>query len=138
MSLKTPEPIQIFTPLLTPEAKCRKIISKFKFQRFTPNTKMCTKEIFNSICQSGQQGWAIDDEEFHEGVRCIAAAIFDRESNVVDAVSLSGPKQRVVDNRLFEISAGVVATAAAISKGLGYVPNVRGANLNFKRRSQDK
>lgn len=123
-----------------PEEKCRKLISKFKFQSFTPNAKITTKEIFNSICQSGQQGWAIDDEEFHEGVRSIVAAIFDRESNVVGAVSLSSPKQRVVENRLPEISAGVVATAAAISKGLVYGSRARarGANLNFKRSSQDK
>jgi len=92
------------------------------FEKFTVNTLLNTDEIVTSIQEAGRRGWALDDEEFYEGVRCVAAAVRDHEGLVVAAVSLSGPKFRLADGKLPDTAQRVTAAAAAISRDLGYVP----------------
>ena len=71
-----------------------------------------------------RRGWALDDEEFYEGVRCVAAAVRDHEGVVIAAVSLSGPKFRLDTEKIPELANRVTAAAAATSRDLGYVPKV--------------
>lgn len=65
------------------------------------------------------QGFAIDEEEFHLGVMCIAAPIFSQEGKVIAAITSSGPNFRVQANldQIVEITQEV---ATQISAALGY------------------
>ena len=38
-----------------------------------------------------EQGFALDNEEFDLGVRCIAAPIFDYREKVIGSIGISGP-----------------------------------------------
>jgi DNA-binding IclR family transcriptional regulator len=67
------------------------------------------------------RGVAFDDEERIEGVRCVAAPIFDH-SEVVGAVSLSAPAFRVSVDQLNELAGPVAETASRISERLGFRP----------------
>ena len=49
----------------------------------------------NELAAIHQQGFAIDNEELEEGVRCLAAAIFNEQGRVVAGISLSAPAQRI-------------------------------------------
>ena len=44
-------------------------------------------------------GYSTDDEEHTADVRCVAAAIFNEHGLPAAAVSLSGPKMRIADDR---------------------------------------
>lgn len=107
-----------------PEADCLQMLKGRTFERYTAKTLMNAEEIVASIRKAGQRGWALDDEEFFEGVRCIAAAVRDHEGVVIAAVSLSGPKFRLDTEKIPELAKRVAAAAAAISRDLGYVPKV--------------
>jgi DNA-binding IclR family transcriptional regulator len=74
------------------------------------------------IDAAGRRGWALDDGEQVEGVRCVAAAIRDQERRVIAAVSVSGPAFRLPDDRIEATARHVTAAAAAISRDLGYAP----------------
>lgn len=74
------------------------------------------------IDAAGRRGWALDDGEQVEGVRCVAAPIRDEERRVVAAVSVSGPAFRLPDARIEETARHVMAAAAAISRDLGFAP----------------
>ena len=50
------------------------------------------------------QGYAVDNEEFAEGVRCIAAGLRGSSGAVVAAISLSGPSSRVSQGRTAELA----------------------------------
>lgn len=68
------------------------------------------------------QGFAIDDVEFEEGIRCLGAPLFNHIGQVTAAISVSGPAYRLSNSRLQELSGQVVETSEAISSKLGYLP----------------
>jgi DNA-binding IclR family transcriptional regulator len=72
-----------------------------------------------------ERGWAGDDVENEEGVRCAAAPVFDHTGAVRAAVSVSGPTMRVPRERLSELGALVRDTARSVSERLGAVPAER-------------
>lgn len=65
------------------------------------------------------QGYALDDEEHAIGLRCVAANIFDENAVALAAISLSGPKARIIDSRVAELGSAVSQTAAEITEALG-------------------
>ena len=69
-----------------------------------------------------RNGYATDDEESEEGMRGLAAPIRDISGNVIAAVGLAGPIQRITKKGLRAFVPQVVATADAVSQRLGFVP----------------
>lgn len=69
----------------------------------------------NELAAIHQQGFAIDNEELEEGVRCIAAAIFNEQDTVVAGLSLSAPTQRIQ----YAWSQDLKRAAKIISRELG-------------------
>ena len=65
------------------------------------------------------RGYAIDNEERTEGMRCIAAAIFDAPGEPVGGISVSGPSSRMNAAVMATAGALVRAAAAEISQGMG-------------------
>jgi DNA-binding IclR family transcriptional regulator len=66
------------------------------------------------------QGYAIDDMEIEEGIRCVGAPVFDHTGYVIAAISTSGPAYRLPLPRLYELSDAAVRAGQAISGKLGY------------------
>ncbi len=70
-------------------------------------------------------GFAIDDEEFMDGVMCVAAPIRDETGKVIGAVSIAGPTVRFHREAAVACASSLIATAAGISGALGYVSEAR-------------
>ena len=66
------------------------------------------------------RGYAIDDEESARGLRCVAAPVRDGRGEVVCALSLSSPAERLSLEEAEEASAAVIETADEISRRLGW------------------
>jgi IclR family acetate operon transcriptional repressor len=64
------------------------------------------------------QGFAFDDEDFEEGICCVAAPYFDVTGAIVGSLSASGPAVRRAELR-GPIRDAVVATAKKMSEALG-------------------
>ena len=71
-----------------------------------------------------EQGYAVDNEEYMLGVRCVGAPIFDHNSKVVAGLSIAGPVLRINEKNIESLAKLVTETAALISNGLG---SLRGA-----------
>jgi IclR family KDG regulon transcriptional repressor len=68
-----------------------------------------------------QQGYALDDEEFDEGIRCVGVPIRDYTRRVIAGISISGPAYRFTDDRLQEELVPLVIDAGKkLSARLGY------------------
>jgi IclR family transcriptional regulator, KDG regulon repressor len=66
------------------------------------------------------RGWALDDEEFALGLRCMAAPVRDAAGDVVAAVGLSGPTNRVSHERVEALAERVRWASTTLSEQLGY------------------
>jgi DNA-binding IclR family transcriptional regulator len=67
-----------------------------------------------------RRGYAVDNEEHREGIRCVGAPIFDASSRVVAAVSIAGPAFRIPQGTIPRMARQVIRCATAISAALGH------------------
>lgn len=96
------------------------ILARHGLPARTPNTITDKERLFQELERVRDQGYAVDDVENEEGIRCVGAAIFDHQGKVVAALSISGPAFRLTEERIQELAPHVKATALAISRQLGY------------------
>lgn len=64
-------------------------------------------------------GYVIDDEEYNDGVRCIGVPIFDATDEIVAAIGISAPIDRMPKKQFAESAKMVKLAADNISKDLG-------------------
>ena len=88
--------------------------------RFTPHTITSLANLRKELERIREQGYALDQEEAVEGLRCVAGPVFDHTGRVIAAFSVAGPATRVTPPRLPEIARLVRATSQQISFRLGY------------------
>ena len=89
-------------------------------KRFTKRTITTLAALAEACGQTHACGYAVDDEEGHEGVRCIGAPIRDASGEVVAAVGISAPVTRLPREAVKKMGARVVAAAEAIGRELGH------------------
>ena len=65
-------------------------------------------------------GYAVDEEEFEEGLRCVSAPIFDHRGHVVASLSMAAPVFRLRKERVPQVARLVVAAAQGLSDDLGH------------------
>jgi len=97
------------------------IIRQKNLVRRTKNTITDPGSLKAHLKMVRSQGFAIDDEENEEGIRCVGAPIFNQQGQVIAAISISGPTVRITKNLLHHLlKKEILKTAAAISRALGY------------------
>ncbi|ETA80494.1 IclR family transcriptional regulator [Youngiibacter fragilis] len=85
-----------------------------------PKTVTDKKELAIELSKIKSRGYSIDDEEYTQGLYCVAAPIFDRFGNVKYAISTSGPTIRMTDAKKDSAIKLVTEAAKEISRKLGY------------------
>jgi IclR family KDG regulon transcriptional repressor len=87
------------------------------------------------VAEIRAQGYALDDEEHEEGVRCIAAPVYDYTGIAIATIGISGPTVRVINECIPELARQVMEAAHHLSAELGYVdPAFAVISPNGKRR----
>ena len=90
-------------------------------KRFTPNTIVDRGAFLKHLKEVAKQGYAIDNEEYDLGVRCVGVPLLDYTGHVVGGISVSGPSCRMTDEVLKrEIIPAVKEAGAKASKNLGF------------------
>jgi len=92
-----------------------------KFQKHTRNTIVDISEFKRHLKVVRKQGWAMDNEEYQLGHRCVGAPIFDYRGAPMAAISASGSINSISDEKLQLVIRQVRDAAANISKRMGYV-----------------
>jgi DNA-binding IclR family transcriptional regulator len=85
--------------------------------RYTQNSLLKEAEFFRDLEETRARGYAVDREEFEDGVGCIAAVI-TQNGEVAGAMSISGPSSRLLGSNTGRLAAEVLRSAAAISQRL--------------------
>ena len=66
------------------------------------------------------QGYAIDDEEWNLGVRCIAVPVFDHRDKCEAAIGISGPTTRLPLEKISQLSPIVIEIGKELSAKLSF------------------
>jgi len=89
------------------------------FEASTSNSIADPAQLTTEVEKIRQVGWSEDKEEFVIGAYCVAAPIHDFNGEVIAAVTITGPTQRILAN-LDNFITQVKANALEISRELGY------------------
>jgi len=97
------------------------IIAQKGLPRMTKNTIVNLSKLNKHLSGVGAQGYAVDNGENEEGIRCVAAPVRNDQGRVIAAISISGPTVRMTKKRIHnELKTRIMKTALEISKKLGY------------------
>lgn len=88
---------------------------------FTAHTLTDISMLERDLIRTRQRGFAIDNEERTEGMRCIAAPIFNAHGEAVAGLSISGPVFRLTLERAEEMGTLVKDAAKSVTDATGGV-----------------
>ncbi len=86
----------------------------------TPETQTDPAKLMKMFAEIRAHGYAVDDEESEQGMRGIGAPLRDITGQVVAAIGIGGPSQRLTLKKLRGLAPVLLSTAEAISTQLGY------------------
>ncbi len=96
-------------------AELKTIFGNIVFQPHTPRTHKNIEELAVACAKIKADGYAVDDVEFQEEVRCLAAPIRDQDGTVVASIGISAPLTRFDQELCLATAPQVVAIANGIS-----------------------
>lgn len=82
--------------------------------KITENSVTSRDQLLTELDQIRERGYAIDNEERVQGMRCIAAPITTSEGRAVAAISVSGPKSRLQGEYLEETLPNLVLQSSNV------------------------
>jgi IclR family acetate operon transcriptional repressor len=106
---------------LSPE-KAAHHLSVTGFERRTIHTLTKVSQLKAQLEEIREQGYAIDDEENEDNIRCVGAPVFDSNGEVIGGVSVSSPTFHLSLAEAHALAPFVVKSAGMISSALGATP----------------
>jgi len=105
-----------------PEEEAVATLDSYERESYTDHTKVAIDDLLEDLRVTRERGFALDDEEFEQGLRCVAAPILDRRERPSYALSISGFAPRMSQEVVDRMGDAVVQAATSISHGLGFIP----------------
>lgn len=104
------------------EEKLDAILKDIEMEKYTKNTITDKEEFKIKLNEYKKLGYAIDDEEIEEGLWCLSVPIFNSSGDVQLAISVSGPKERMLAKQEL-IKKTMLKKSKEISLFLGFIDN---------------
>ncbi|MGF7396456.1 IclR family transcriptional regulator [Thermoanaerobacterium thermosaccharolyticum] len=103
-----------------PIEEIREIIRNHGLTKYTKNTITDFDSLKEELEKIRECGYAVDNEEFMDGLKCIAAPIFNSKGNVEASLSISGPVSRMNGCEYDKAIKSILEVTMTISRLLGY------------------
>lgn len=100
----------------------RRIAREKGLMKITERTIDSEEKLFAEVSRVRKAGFAIDDMEHEEHLRCVGAPIRNARGEAFASLSLSGPAERNTYERIELMAPFVVRAGQEISRRLGYRP----------------
>lgn len=98
------------------------LIKRYGLRRLTPNSITQPRDLSHQLEEIRERGFAVDDEEYVTGLRCVAAVVYDHQSEPQCAISVSGLPARMELTRIPALGQLVADTARELTLVLGGTP----------------
>jgi IclR family transcriptional regulator, acetate operon repressor len=95
------------------------IIQRHGMKRLTPKSMVRAGALRDALDLVRRDGYAVDDQEFLMGLRCVAAVVYNDQAEALAAISVSGLASRVPPERVPELGRLVRETARDLTLALG-------------------
>jgi len=95
------------------------IIKRHGMRRLTPKSVVRAGDLGKVLDQARRDGYALDDEEYLTGLRCVAAVVYNDQAEAMAAISVSGLASRVPRERLPQLGRLVHEVADELTVALG-------------------
>jgi len=102
------------------EETIEKVINK-GLQQYTRNTITNPQKLRDHLKKIREEGFAYSIDEFLEGVNSVAAPVFNYKGNVIAAITVVGPKQRVQPHKINNFAKKVINAGLEVSSRMGYI-----------------
>jgi len=89
---------------------------------FAPNTIVDTKALRKELERIRDEGYALDDHEFADNMRCIAVPVFENGGVVRSGISISGPDSRFTIDKLLDLKGPLMEASSTLSRQFGGIP----------------
>lgn len=93
---------------LVPEEQVQCILER-GMPAYTQNTILSPQAFFENIQDARQQGYALSEQEFEEGINAVAAPLLNSRGGPIASISIAGPAYRLTRQRMLEIGPDLVA-----------------------------
>ena len=114
------------------------LVEERGLHRCTPRTITDPDALWRELDKVCAEGYAVDDEEYEEGLRCIGAPIVGHTGQIVAALGIGGPVTRVTPERVDELAALVMAAATSLSRRMGAEQSGAYTSTAIRVRTQDR
>jgi IclR family KDG regulon transcriptional repressor len=101
-----------------PQEKVREILKTEGLPAKTKNSITKMQPFFRELAAVRNQGYAIDVEEFQEGISAVSAPVFNPEGRVLGTLSVIGPAFRMTKKNLHLYGRKCVETAALMTPAI--------------------
>jgi len=109
-----------------PEGTVRRIL-EHGMERYTPNTLRSSEAFFEDMQHVRERGFALDEQEYEEGIHAVAVPVFDLSNQPIAAVAVAGPAYRLTRERMLEIGPTLLVTARDIAQEIGLTAHPAGS-----------
>jgi Transcriptional regulator len=106
-----------------PDRDRRDLLADHGLSRRSANTITSVVELDEELARIRERGFAIDDEENEEQIRCVGAAVFDHWGHVIGGLSLSAPAFALSLAEAGNLGPAVASASSALSLSLGAHPD---------------
>lgn len=97
-----------------PEEEVRAVIDRYGLPKVAANTIEDEDVLFEELELIRERGYAVDDEEFSSGVRCVAAPIAPESRTPIGAISITAPTSRLKGETLEDEFPDLAQSAANV------------------------
>ena len=117
----------------SPDMEVEQILAACRMEARTKNTFTSALALKRELERIRDRGYAIDDEEIEDGIRCVSAPILNLAGRAVAAISVSGPSSRITPNRFELIGMAVLKAAQELSAQIGREHALPSGSVRRKR-----
>jgi len=106
-----------------PAVEIGKLLTEHALVELTPRSLTTADDLHRELSRVRERGYAVDDEESVEGLRCVAVPIRDATGAARYAMSVSAPSYRLPHARVQEVGAAIRAQTQVLEALLDYRPS---------------
>ena len=98
-----------------PDSNRNLLLQNYQFHPFTEKTVANEEELRLQLQWIRQNSYAVEREEFEAGLVCVAVPVLDTNGIPVAAISCSGPKERMTEEKILQCKTALTICSKTLS-----------------------